>query len=173
MGPGGNFLREMAILHAERNFLVLEIREPLVDKANWERDELGLRNLHFIFCSANASLAGLLASLPAGVLDTVTIQFPDPWFKSRHAKRRVVQPELVEILAKYLVTGGVVFLQSDVKEVAKEMRDRFLEHSAFVQQHSQAWFESNPFEVATSRECLTLSRHDPVYRVLLKKVSAE
>ncbi|WP_088891809.1 hypothetical protein [Leptolyngbya ohadii] len=38
----------------------------------------------------------------------VSIQFPDPWFKKRHQKRRVVQPELVAELAEFLPVGGLV-----------------------------------------------------------------
>jgi tRNA (guanine-N7-)-methyltransferase len=162
----GSFLFDIAQLEPSYNFLGLEIREPLVEKALAQRDKLGLTNLHFIFCSANASLSGLLASLPADTLQRVTIQFPDPWFKTRHAKRRVVQPELVSTLGKYLAPGGMVFLQSDVEEVAEEMQLRFQENSTFTQQHDQPWFGHNPFPAQTDRERLTLSRNDPVYRAL-------
>jgi tRNA G46 methylase TrmB len=51
-------------------------------------------------------------------------QYPDPHFKKRHHKRRIVQAELVETLAALLPTGATVFLQSDVLEVAEAMRDQ-------------------------------------------------
>ncbi|MEC4893706.1 MAG: tRNA (guanosine(46)-N7)-methyltransferase TrmB [Oscillatoria sp. PMC 1051.18] len=165
----GEFLLQMAQIQPDVNFLGLEIREPLVEKACFQRDELGLTNLHFIFTNANTSLAVLLKSLPAGVLQRISIQFPDPWFKKRHQKRRIVQPELVDILAQYLADRGIIFLQSDVKSVAEEMRDRFQKHPGFVSQHSQTWLDNNPFPVATERENLTLSRNEPVYRVLFHK----
>ncbi|NET90589.1 MAG: tRNA (guanosine(46)-N7)-methyltransferase TrmB [Kamptonema sp. SIO1D9] len=165
----GEFLLQMAQIQPDVNFLGLEIREPLVEKACFQRDELGLTNLHFIFTNANTSLAVLLKSLPTGVLQRISIQFPDPWFKKRHQKRRIVQPELVDILAQYLADRGIIFLQSDVKSVAEEMRDRFQEHPSFVSQHSQTWLDNNPFPVATERENLTLSRNEPVYRVLFHK----
>ncbi|MBZ8182557.1 tRNA (guanosine(46)-N7)-methyltransferase TrmB [Oscillatoria salina] len=165
----GEFLLQMAQIQPDVNFLGLEIREPLVEKACFQRDELSLTNLHFIFTNANTSLAVLLKSLPTGVLQRISIQFPDPWFKKRHQKRRIVQPELVDILAQYLADRGIIFLQSDVKSVAEEMRDRFQEHPSFVSQHSQTWLDNNPFPVATERENLTLSRNEPVYRVLFHK----
>ncbi|NET58973.1 MAG: tRNA (guanosine(46)-N7)-methyltransferase TrmB [Symploca sp. SIO2E6] len=159
----GEFLFEMARLQPDWNFLGLEIREPLVDKAQVLVSELGLNNLHFLFGNANNSLRPVLNSFPAETLQRVTIQFPDPWFKKRHGKRRVVQPELVNTLATYLIDGGEVFLQSDVKVVAQEMCDRFDEHPAFYRQ-GEDWLTTNPLPVSTEREISTISHGEPVYR---------
>lgn len=161
----GEFLFEMARLEPDWNFLGLEIREPLVEKAKALVSELGLSNLHFLFCNVNNSLRPLLSSFPSGTLQRVTIQFPDPWFKKRHGKRRVVQPELVETLATYLIKGGEVFLQSDVLLVAQEMCDRFDEYPAFYRQ-GEDWLATNPLPVSTERETSTLARGEPVYRAL-------
>jgi tRNA (guanine-N7-)-methyltransferase len=110
--------------------------------------------------------------LPSGTLQRVTIQFPDPWFKNRHNKRRVVQPELVAELAKYMAVGGVVFLQSDLEAIAVEMCDRFASHPAFQRQQA-GWLAENPLPVPTERETHTLLRGEPVYRALFVKVSGD
>ena len=165
----GRFVLEMAQHHRDRNFLGLEIREPLVEQASEWPAEFGLDNLFYLFCNVNTSLAALLRSLPAGVLQTVTIQFPDPWFKRRHQKRRVLQPEIVALLAEFLAPQGEVFIQSDVAEVAVEMRDRLDEHPAF-QRTTADWLPTNPMAIATERELLVLSFNDPVYRALYRKV---
>jgi len=159
----------MAEQFPEWNFLGLEIREPLVIRANAHRDEAGLTNLHFIFCNANNSLRWMLESLPAGVLRWVAVQFPDPWFKKRHQKRRVVQPEVVQILADHLMPEGQVFLQSDVEEVLLEMGDRFQEHPAFERQTATPEQTPNPFPIVTEREALTLEKGEPVYRMIFSK----
>ena len=49
----GKFLLEMAQLDSEQNYLGLEIRKPLVLKADAERQQLGLTNLRFVFCNVN------------------------------------------------------------------------------------------------------------------------
>lgn len=162
----GRFLLNMATVQPNWNFLGLEIREPLVHEANTWQDELGLTNLYYLFCNVNNSLRSLLSSLPVGTLQRVTIQFPDPWFKNRHAKRRLVQPELVAELATYLASGGVVFLQSDIEALAVEMCDRFSVHPAFQRQGTQEWPAENPLPVSSERERSTLSRGEPVYRAL-------
>jgi tRNA (guanine-N7-)-methyltransferase len=165
----GRFLLQMAQLQPEKNFLGIEIRQPLVIDANHKRDELGLTNLHYLSGNMNSSALILLESFPVNTFNTITIQFPDPWFKKKHNKRRVVQPELVDILVNYLIEGGTVFLQSDVEEVAREMRDRFAANSLLIQQHSETWLATNPLSVATEREQYVLADNLPVYRVLFKK----
>ncbi len=150
------------------NYLGLEIREPLVVEAIARQQALGLTNLHYIFCNANLSLRSLLASLPTESLQCVSIQFPDPWFKKRHQKRRVVQPALVEAIAAHLAPGGKVFLQSDVEAVEREMCDRFAEHPAFIRQEA-AWLAENPLPVSTEREQFTLTKGEPVYRAVFLK----
>ncbi len=161
----GRFLLNLATLEPNWNFLGLEIREPLVEEANTWQNQLGLTNLHYLFCNVNNSLNSLLSSLPVGTLQRVTIQFPDPWFKTRHAKRRLVQPQLVAELASYLTVGGVVFIQSDIEALAVEMCDRFNSNPAFERQGKE-WLTENPLPVPTERETSTLSRGEPVYRAL-------
>jgi tRNA (guanine-N7-)-methyltransferase len=166
----GRFVLNMALLEKNWNFLGLEIREPLVIEANRLRDELELQNLYYTFCNANNSLHSLLSSLPSKTLQYISIQFPDPWFKNRHAKRRVVQPELVVELADYLTPGGMVFLQSDIEFIAVEMCDRFAENSAFVRQGTGEWLAENPLQVATEREVATQNKGEPVYRAMFERV---
>ncbi|MEH2025598.1 tRNA (guanosine(46)-N7)-methyltransferase TrmB [Nostoc sp.] len=169
----GLFLLNMSKIEPNWNFLGLEIREPLVVEANKLRSELGLTNLHYLFCNVNNSLHSLLSSVPPGRLQRVTIQFPDPWFKTRHAKRRVVQPELVADLANYLAIGGLVFLQSDMEFVAVEMRDRFAENPAFEKIGTGEWLAQNPLLIPTEREIGTQKKGEPVYRALFERVKGK
>lgn len=163
----GHFLLDMAQQQPDWNFLGLEIREPLVMQALQWRTDLELTNLHYIFCNVNKALCPMLQSLPTHTLQRVTIQFPDPWFKQRHQKRRVVQPEVVDLLAKFLAPGGMVLLQSDIEAVATEMCDRFQAHPVFTRQSE--WLAVNPLPVATEREQSTLSRGKPVFRAVFRK----
>jgi tRNA (guanine-N7-)-methyltransferase len=159
----GNFLLAMAQQQPDWNFLGWEIREPLVTQANQLRDELGLKNLHYLFCNANFSVRPLLESLPPDALQKITIQFPDPWFKKRHQKRRVMQPELVEALVDFLPAGGEIFGQSDVEDVAIDMGDR-LDHCARLQRQQPGWTMENPFPVRTEREIGMIEKGGVVYR---------
>ncbi len=165
----GRFLLEVAQLQPNWNFLGLEIRQPLVDQANDWCQKQELTNLYYLFCNVNTSLRSLLASLPPASLYRVTIQFPDPWFKRRHQKRRVVQPEMVTDLAAAMVSGGAVLIQSDVLDVAREMCDRFDANTLF-QRVQIDWLADNPLPIATERELSTLKQGQTVYRMLFTKV---
>lgn len=171
----GRFILEMAEICPEWNFIGLEIRQVLVDEANRIAQARGLGNLYYLFANANISLSEVL---PPASVDLVTIQFPDPWFKRRHQKRRLVQPEFVTALAKMIKLGGFVFLQSDVFEVAVQMRETFAANSQFKVGYPArydpgesgsnlgpgAWLGQNPLGVKTEREKRVEFYQLPVYR---------
>ncbi len=64
------------------------------------------------------------ARLPDGCLDRVFILFPDPWPKSRHHKRRIVQPAFLVELARLLRPGGGLRFATDWAEYADWTRQR-------------------------------------------------
>lgn len=161
----GRFILEMARIRKDWNFLGVEIREPLVEDANRIRDDEGLANLHYVFCNATYDLDVLLGGLPDGLLKIVTIQFPDPWFKKKHAKRRMVRKSMVDSLAHRLAPDGIILLQTDVEFVAEEMLDVFDETGAF----SSAALEGNPLPVKTEREIAVEKKDLPVFRYLLER----
>ncbi|MGI8670385.1 MAG: tRNA (guanosine(46)-N7)-methyltransferase TrmB, partial [Aridibacter sp.] len=121
----GRFLLEMAEIKKDWNFLGVEIREPLVIEANQTSNKQNMSNLHYEFCNATLDLDILLQKIPDDILQLVTIQFPDPWFKKKHAKRRMVKDSLVETVAENLAVNGKVFIQTDVEFLAKEMFELF------------------------------------------------
>jgi tRNA (guanine-N7-)-methyltransferase len=158
----GRFLLAMAEALPETNFLGLEIREALVTEANRIAAERGLKNLYFEFTNATMSLGSLISGIPAGILKTVSIQFPDPWYKKKHAKRRMVNGEMVKALAGRL--SGKVFIQTDVQFLAAEIFDLFRQHNSFT----EIELSENPFPVKTEREKAVEDKGLPVYRTLFK-----
>lgn len=156
----GRFLLRMAEAEPDWNYLGVEIREPLVEEANRLAAEAGLTNLHYAFCNAMLWLDKLLDGIPEGLLRSVTIQFPDPWFKKRHAKRRMVNKEMVDTIAKHLAPGGRVFVQTDIEFLADEMFELFRADYRF----HESTTDRNPFPVKTEREKAVEDKELPVYR---------
>ena len=161
----GRFILSMAATNPEWNFLGVEIREPLVTEANEIAVEQGLKNLHYEFCNAMIWLDQLLAAKPDGVLHTVTIQFPDPWFKKKHAKRRMVNAEMVETVVNRLAVGGRIFVQTDIEFLADEMFELFRADKRLTE---DAIIE-NPFPVKTEREKAVEDKGLRVYRAIWQK----
>ncbi|NBO29251.1 MAG: tRNA (guanosine(46)-N7)-methyltransferase TrmB [Synechococcaceae bacterium WBB_32_011] len=168
----GRFLLALAPQRPHRNHLGLEIRRPLVDLADADQKRLEINNLRFLFCNANISLENWLTKLPANLLTLVTIQYPDPWFKKRHHKRRMVQPELIASLAAAMAPDGQLFLQSDVPQVIQFMLEAVANSDAFYPLDGGTWLETNPFCLATEREAQVLDKKLPVYRRLFSRSSA-
>lgn len=167
----GRFLLALAPQQPHHNHLGLEIRRPLVAAAEVDRLAADLTNLHFLYANANVSLPAWLAALPAGVLAWVSIQFPDPWFKSRHHKRRVLQPPLLAALAAALPPGGHLFLQSDVLALIAPMVE-LCEASGWFErppQDGRPWRADNPLPVPTERERQVQAAGLPIYRVLYRR----
>lgn len=106
------------------NHLGMEIRGVLCIRANAWAEKIGMTDrVHFMTASANSSMKHVLADYP-GPVQLICIQYPDPHFKRKHHKRRVLQQPLVRDIVDTLAVGGHLFLQSDVEEIAAEMRDR-------------------------------------------------
>ena len=161
----GRFLLKMAETFPDQNFLGVEIREPLVEEANRLARESDLTNLHYEFNNATYSLDILLENLPADTLQFVTIQFPDPWYKKKHAKRRMVNDNLVETVVKHLTVSGRVFIQTDVNFLAEEMFELFRKNAGL----HEIELAENPFPIKTEREMAVEEKGLPVYRAMFIK----
>ena len=73
----------------------------------------------------------LIDALPDQSIDRVYLLNPDPWPKSRHAKRRFVQPESLDDIARILKPGGLFIMSTDVKDLAEWMHAHTWAHEAF------------------------------------------
>jgi tRNA (guanine-N7-)-methyltransferase len=164
----GRFLLKMAELEPRWNFLGVEIREPLVGEANRLAAEKDLTNLHYEFCNASLALDKFLEELPAEVLQTVTVQFPDPWYKKRHAKRRMVNENIVETVVKHLKISGKIFVQTDVDFLADEMFTVFRKNTNL----REIEIAENPFPVKSEREIAVEEKSLPIYRRIFEKLNS-
>lgn len=161
----GRFLLEMAENDKMQNFLGVEIREPLVIEANEIATERKLENLHYEFCNATIDLDVLLEYLPEDILKFVTIQFPDPWFKQKHSKRRMVKDKLVETVIEKLAKDGKILIQTDVEFLAEEMFKFFAENEKL----KRFEINENPLPIKTEREKSVENRCLPIYRTIFEK----
>ena len=164
----GEFLMELAAKNPNWNFLGLEIRDPLVRSSERKRKQLGLQNLKFLYCNVNISLDEWLSNLDLDQLKRVSIQFPDPWFKRKHMKRRVLKKCLLNSIARSMSHNGELFIQSDVFKLIEYMSDVIDESIYFDRKvvDGLKWLEKNPYEVSTDREIFVLKRKLPIFRAM-------
>ena len=114
----GEATAHIAALLPQTRFLACEVHQPGVGALLREIGERGLTNIRILQHDAVEVIDHML---PEGSLDGVHIFFPDPWHKSRHHKRRLIQPAFVNRLARHLKPGGYLHLATDWEPYAHQM----------------------------------------------------
>ena len=164
---GAGFLFERARNHPELDFVGFEVRKPLVEAIMERRAREGLTNVVVYYANAHENLQTLV---PPGVIRAFYIMFPDPCFKKRHHKRRMLKPDVVRRMAELLPLGGSVYAQSDVKPLAEEMYDFLAAEAAFVSTLDPALTVPSPIEERTEWERHHERVGEPIYRMRFEKV---
>ena len=114
VGSGkGLFLAAAAATDPETNFLGIEIAAKYARFAAARLAKRSLTNAKVVHGDALRVLAELV---PAGALQAVHVYFPDPWWKARHKKRRVMNPRFVAHVERTLMPGGKLHFWTDVEE---------------------------------------------------------
>lgn len=161
-----------------KNFLGLEIRDKLVERSQFWAKELTLSNIHFMVANATFTFGTLVSTYP-GPLTCVSILCPDPHFKKRHHKRRFLQEPLVDAITSNLACGGQIFVQSDVHEVAVDMRQHLDGRFDSIQHmdvhhpnlcDDDGWLIENPIGIRTEREIHAQSEGAKIYRRMYEKI---
>ncbi len=151
----GEFLFDLALINTNWNYLGIEIREKLVKNAKLKVLEREIKNLYFIFGNANNILNDVQSKFIFKNLKSLSFNFPDPWFKKRHYKRRVIQPEFINILSNSLQKGTLIFIKTDVKDLFDYMDYTISSNFYFkiIDKKDLNYSESfNPNQVKTNRE---------------------
>jgi len=116
-GMGGATAR-IASVRPQDDFLCCEVHEPGVGALLKLAGDGGLNNIRILRHDAVEVMDHMLADAS---LDGVHVFFPDPWHKTRHHKRRLIQGPFVNRLARKLKPGGYVHLATDWQPYAEQM----------------------------------------------------
>jgi tRNA (guanine-N7-)-methyltransferase len=114
VGTGkGLFLRNAASGHPEIDFLGIEIAHKYAKFAAAGLAKAGLTNARVVSGDGLRIFAELI---PEASLAAVHVYFPDPWWKKRHRKRRVMNETFARHVERALVPGGTLHFWTDVEE---------------------------------------------------------
>jgi len=116
----GDATAQVAAATPGTDFIGIEVHEPGVGALLKRIGELQLTNLCLLQHDAVEVLQHRVS--PAS-LAGVHVWFPDPWHKKRHQKRRLIQPELVALLASRIAPGGYLHCATDWQDYAVQMLD--------------------------------------------------
>ena len=169
----GEFLFDLALVNTSWNYLGIEIREKLVKNAKLKSLERDIKNLYFLFGNANNILNDVESKFIIKNLKSISFNFPDPWFKKRHYKRRVIQQGFINILSNSLQKGTLIFIKTDVKDLFNYMDCTISSNLHFktIDKKDFNCSESfNPIKIKTNREKYVIVNQLDIYEKIYIKI---
>ena len=169
----GEFLFDLALVNNNWNYLGIEIRERLVKTAKLKVREKEIKNLYFVFGNASNILSDYQSKFIIKNLKSLSFNFPDPWFKKRHYKRRIIQPEFINNISNLMQKGSLIFIKTDVKDLFDNM-DCTISNDLNLKKIDKKNFnysESfNPNKVQTNREKYAINKELSVFESIYIKI---
>jgi tRNA (guanine-N7-)-methyltransferase len=137
----GEATAQMAAADPDTALLAVDVHTPGQGNLLRLADERGLSNIRVGNGDAIILLREMLAP---DSLSGLRIYFPDPWPKKRHHKRRLIQPEFLDLVAGPLRSGALVHCATDWEPYAEQMLDVLSGHPAFENTQSDGGFAPRP-----------------------------
>jgi tRNA (guanine-N7-)-methyltransferase len=147
----GTFLLHLARSNPNANVIGLEIANRSLLKTEDRIQRSGLSNVRAIHSMAETALYHLF--IPASITQ-IHINFPDPWFKKDHVRRRLMQRDTLDAMISRLVVGGELYLATDIREYAEMVGELLSATSQLENQLSSPWANSLPGRVVTKYEAI-------------------
>ena len=169
----GDFLFELSLKNKNWNYIGIEIREKLVLNANLKMKSRENKNLYFSFGNANNIFNQTNNKSIINFITSISFNFPDPWFKKKHHKRRVIQPKLINLLSNSMKKGSLIFIKTDVRELFDHMELTISESIKFkkIPYQDVKFYESfNPNRIQTNREKYVILNQLKIYESIYKKI---
>jgi tRNA (guanine-N7-)-methyltransferase len=164
-----HFLIDRARADASTTFVGVEIRRELVDAVNAACAAAGPANLRSVFANMSVDMGRLFSD---GSVRRFFLNFPDPFFKRRQHKRRVIGPGLMSEIGRALAPGGELYVQTDIFALALDAMAA-LEGDAGFTSAAGAWtfLRESPYEAKSRRERQCESEGVRVWRLLYTKAT--
>ena len=150
----GLFLAALARNRPEANIIGIEISVPSLRNAARKIQRAGLENVILIQSDARSALQVLC--VPDSV-ESVFINYPDPWPKKDHSSRRLIDDEFLELLATRLEKGGVLDIATDHEEYATQINDCLQRDPHFSSTTGVAYSHIDTDRVVTKYEQVALA----------------
>ena len=125
----GDSLVQQAAEHPECNFLGIEVHVPGVGHCLLAARAAGLSNLRLV---SHDAIEVLQQMIPPASIARLNLYFADPWPKKRHHKRRIVQPEFLQLVASRLGEQGRFCLATDWANYAQHIDEVFAASALFA-----------------------------------------
>ena len=133
----GSFIIEMGIREPDENFIGMDFYHKGIRKVITRIDKYQVANARIVYGDAKEKTPLLFNDEE---LSRVYINFPDPWPKKRHHKRRLIKPAFIKTLAEKLKAGGEIHIATDYEAYALEILDFFEKEPALENKNGAGVF---------------------------------
>lgn len=160
----GNFLFERAYAAPKSVLIGIEVKTKWTYLVH-ERvtsEKLNVR----VFANDARDVLG--RAMPDGCVERVFVNFPDPWWKRRHAGRTVVGKDLLEHVARLLKPAGELFIQTDVESRALQFVEAIRECSELALA-GDPFVPDNTYQARSNRERRAIADGLAIHRILAVK----
>ena len=172
VGTGkGLFLKQAAAVNPQHDFLGCEIAKKYAAYAAARLARAGLPNAKVIQGDAQLYFRDQLTDRS---VRAVHVYFPDPWWKKRHHKRRVMNEQFVGEIYRVLELGGTLHFWTDVHEYFERTCDLIAAKTPFSSPQPVAETPAtHDLDYRTHFERRTRQADQPVYRTQFFKAEQD
>jgi len=164
----GDSLLEQVAKQQDNNFIGIEVHGPGVGHLIHNAHTEGIKNIKVIRHDA-------VDVLNNQIIDESVSQFqlffPDPWHKKKHHKRRIINPDFIQLVRKKLKPGGIFHMATDWQHYAAHMLEQMDNAEGFVNTSGRGQYSMNKGErCETKFERRGLKLGHGVWDLLYKKL---
>ncbi|MCP4499666.1 MAG: tRNA (guanosine(46)-N7)-methyltransferase TrmB [Deltaproteobacteria bacterium] len=162
-----HFLLERALERPDRNVVGVDWKAEWARQTHRRARRKGLKNVLGLYGNA-WFMAGSLFQPES--LTTVFLNFPDPWWKAKHEKRRVINDAFAGLLTSRLKVGGQFQIQTDVASLLEEELEHLEARADLRNIHGKGRLAAHkPTRARTHREKKCVLKGIPVFRAVLER----
>ncbi len=163
----GIFLVQSASDNRDKNFVGIELVNFFAKKADKKLSKAGLENVRLFVGDAKLLLLILFEDR---TFDHIYFNFPDPWFKKRHKKRRLLKLNFNRLLAKRLKDNGLVSIATDHPEFRDFVIDSMIDSGVFKSEYPNGFVTENPGYYPTKYEQKWREQGKEIYYMKFRKI---
>lgn len=124
----GDFMLYLANKYPASVIIGVEVSERAIEKLKRKVIRADFKNIRIV----KGNIRDVLKLFPDASIDYFCCNFPDPWWKKRHKKRRIFNKEFVSILFRKMKSEGIVEICTDHIEYAGFIIRNFEEFDGFL-----------------------------------------
>ena len=144
----GESLVEFASAHPDIDVIGIEVHSPGVGHCLLQAEKAGIENLRLV---CHDAIEVLEHQIPDASLHRVNLYFPDPWPKARHHKRRIVQRDFLDLIARKLRHGGTLNIATDWENYAEHIDSVLADYPGFAMRQRREHGGDQPLDRAATK----------------------